>query len=388
MLRGVKLSCPDHKFNSCKCDKKYSSSIKLRNKIPLLLKILVLVFTVLGICGAAGAASLGGNSSSLNLHSSTAQSGTVLIENGFSGIVTVKDPLIQKTVKLKVNYGPSRSGSGFLVTKKGHIITAFHVVSDPRSLDHKKLKKVENKDTQWYVEKTALTYYIENMNPRLGQKLLKSSGNSQNNLKLEKNRDYLTKLFIKRGWISANSSKYSIYVKGPALNGINANSSLEAHIVDVGNSRRDKDVALLKVDPKGRDLPVLNISSSNPKIGEKISIYGYPGDKKYRNSSSANINQSSTTSSSNYTPSVSSGRITEKTSNSRGITYYKSDALVAKGYSGGPVVNSRNKVTGVIIYGIQKENISKKEKRVGSLFLSPEYIKEISNKNKVPVNAV
>lgn len=389
------MSCPEHEFsfnkrerNLKKHTQKYSSA-KLKNKIPSFLKILLLIFTVIGLSGVASANTFSENSSSLNLHSATVKNGTVFIENGFSGIVSVKDPMLKKTVKLKVDYQPSRAGSGFLVTKNGYIITAFHVVSDPKSMSQKKLKKVENKDTKWYVEKEALMYYLGNINTQLGQKMLKKMPkNLQSNQDLEKKRDYITKSFIKKGWISTNSYKYSIYVKGPALKGINANNSLEASLIDVGDSKSDKDIALLKVNPtNGRNLPALNISSNNPKINEKISIHGYSGAKSEQNSSSDNINKSSKTSSSNYTPSSSSGHITAKTSNSRGINYYKTNAIANKGYSGGPVVNSENRVVGILIYGIHKVDKSKKEKRVGTLFLSPKYITEISNKNKVPINA-
>ncbi|MEN6294363.1 MAG: hypothetical protein ABFD07_20405, partial [Methanobacterium sp.] len=55
----------------------------------------------------------------------------------------------------------------------------------------------------------------------------------------------------------------------------------------------------------------------------------------------------------------------------------------AEGYSGGPVVNSENRVTGVLVYGIgTKEN---PKKIVASLYLSSKYIKKICNKNKVPI---
>jgi S1-C subfamily serine protease len=382
------VSCPKCGFNSCKCGKnrkKYLSAVQSRNKASLLLKIVVLIFMVIGISGTASAAPFTENSSSPSLHAGIVQNGTVFIEEGYSGIVAVKDPLLKKTVKLKVDYQPSRSGSGFFVTKNGYIITAFHVVSDPESST---LKKVNNEAVKRYVEKTALTFYIENINPQIGQKLLPESSQSHPNL--DKNKNYITNLFIKKGWISTKSYKYSIYVKGPALNGINAEKSLEARLVDVGNSTSDKDIALLKVDPEGKNMPALNISLNNPKIGERIYIYGYSGStmERQQNTSSNNANQSSVTRSANYNPSASSGRVTAKTSNSKGIVYYKTNATASEGCSGGPVVNSQNNVEGVLVYGIQEGNTSKNEKRVGTLFLSPKYIKEIGNKNKVPLNVV
>jgi V8-like Glu-specific endopeptidase len=72
-----------------------------------------------------------------------------------------------------------------------------------------------------------------------------------------------------------------------------------------------------------------------------------------------------------------------KEPNAQGTIYYRTSAVTAEGYSGGPVVNSKNRVTGVLIYGIGAKKNPKK--MVASLYLSSKYIKEICNKNKVPI---
>lgn len=371
------------KCNKKKLSKKDLSLFEFKNKTSILLKALIFMVAVVGISGVVSAHPVSGNSLSHNSNIGTVQNGTVYIENGFSGIVTVKDPLLHKTAHLKVNYQPYSTGSGSIVTKNGYIITAFHVICDSKTLENtNKLKKMSSGDVKWYVEEMGLMNYIKN-NPKLGSKFFKNMSNQDH----EKAMGYITDKFIKKGWVSTKAYNSSIYIKGLGLKGINANGSLKAHLVDVGNSKKDQDIALLKVDPpKGKKLPVLNISSKNPKINEKISIYGYPGKKmearlkahdklKYSNTKSKYI--------SDYTPFVSSGHLTAKEPNAQSTVYYRTNAITAEGYSGGPVVNSKNTVTGVLVYGVSGKNNSKKT--VASLFLSSKYIKEICSKNKVPI---
>ena len=374
----------DKNFKESKfLSKKYSLSFEFKNKTSILLKALILIVAVVGISGVVSAHPISGNSLSPNSNLGAVQNGTVYVESGFSGVIAVKDPLLHKTVNLKVKYQPFSTGSGSIVTKNGYIITAFHVICDSKTLENKnKLKKMDSTDVKWYVEEVGLINYIKK-NPKLSSKFFKNTSNHD----AEKSMNYVTDKFIKNGWISTKSYKSSIYIKGIGLNRINANNSLKAHVVDVGDNKKDMDIALLKVNPaKGKNLPVLNVSSKDPKINEKVSVYGYPG-KKMEARLKAHVKlKHSAAQSSNYTPFVSSGRLTAKEPNPQGTIYYRTSAITAEGYSGGPVVNSKNKLTGVLVYGVYDKNKnSKSQKTVASLFLSSKYIKKICSKNKVPI---
>jgi ribosomal protein L40E/V8-like Glu-specific endopeptidase len=395
LLRGVIVICPNCGFqnttgaNFCeKCDKslkskKFLPSFDFKNKTSILIKTLILIVAVVGICGIVNAHPVSANSLFHNSHISTVQNGTVYIESGFSGIVKVKDPLLHKTVNIKVKFQPYSTGSGSIVTKNGYIITAFHVVSDSNTLNNKnKLRKMNSNDIKWYVEEMGLINYIRK-NPKLSSKFFKNTSNQYS----QKAMVSVTNKFIKNGWISTKSYNSRIYIKGLGLNGINANDSLKARLVDVGDSKKDQDIALLKVDPaKGKKLPALAISSKNPKINAKVSIYGYHGKKMEARLKAHDKLKHSTSKSdytSNYTPFVSSGHLTGKEPNAQGTVYYRTSAITAEGYSGGPVVNSQNKIIGVLGYGVYINGKSKKI--MGSLFLSPSYIKKICKKYGVPV---
>ena len=398
LLRGVIMICPRCGFknttgaNFCgKCNKyienqtfsstkKFLPSFDFKNKTSVLLKVLILIVAVVGISGIANTHPVSANSLSSNSHVGAVQNGTVYIESGFSGLITVKNPITHKKVNLAVNYQPYSTGSGSIVTKNGYIITAFHVVSDSNTLSNgNKLKKMNSNDVKWYVEEIGLINYIKK-DPKLSSKFFKNKSNQNS----EKAMGDITSKFIKNGWISTKTYKSSIYVKGLGLKCNKSNDSLKARLIDVGNSNKDQDIALLKVNPdKGKKLPALAVSADNPKIGEKISIYGYPGKKMEARLKANNKTKNSASESLNYIPFVSSGHLAAKEPNAQGTIYYRTSAVTAEGYSGGPVVNNKNRVTGVLVYGIgTKKN---PEKMVASLYLSSKYIKEICNKNKVPI---
>ena len=309
----------------------------------------------------------------LNYFSPQSASSTVYVENGVSGVVTITDPSLHKTVGFNISYYPLETGSGVIVSKNGYIITAFHVIGDPQANTMNMLKKMSDKDIKLYVEQAAVSTYLSNYNPQLGTELPNSNGMvSQSNLSA--NTRMTTDLLIQNNLISVSSYKQVIRVKFPASSG---SSPLNAHLVDVGNSGNDNDIALLKVDPAGRNLPVLKISSQNPKTGENIRIYGYPA--------SSNMTQAQLS----VTPSTTTGSLISEIHNSHNTIYYKTNASTFPGYSGGPVLNSKNEVIGILIYGVQSKGsfIRQVESRYG-LFLSSDYIIQICKKNKVPIDIV
>ncbi|MGB9980357.1 S1 family peptidase [Methanobacterium sp.] len=329
-----------------------------KDKLSILFKSFLLMIIVIGFSGIGSAQAVTSSLSTANVPSTT-----VNVEQGFSGTVTIKDPLLNKTSNVTVNYHPYSYGSGFIVNKNGYIITAFHVISDSRTLDNKnQLKKMSSEDIKWYVEEAGLLKYLKYNNPSLAYKIFKDVPKTQNDHR--KALERATDQFIKNGWISTNSYKSEIYVKGNALNKVNTSNSLKASLIGSGNSKTGEDIALLKVNTKGIGLPVATVSSKIPKINSKIAIYGYPVSKK------------------SSSPSKSSGNLNVKAPNPKGTVYYETNAITAEGYSGGPVINSQNKVIGILAYGVYT---NKSKKIMGSLFLSSSYIQKICKKYGVPI---
>lgn len=306
----------------------------------------------------------------LNYFSSKSASSTVYVENGVSGIVTITDPSLHKTVWFNISFYPLETGSGVIVSKNGYIITAFHVIGDPESNTINVLKTMSDDDIKTYVEQAAVSTYLSNYNPQLGAELSGNDMISQSNLSA--NTRATTDLLIQNNLISAKYYKQVIKVKFPSSTGI---KPLNAQLVDVGNSGSDNDVALLKVNPAGSNLPALKISSHDPKNGENIRIYGYPAD--------SNMTQSQLS----VNPSTTTGSLISGVRNSHDILYYKTNASTFPGYSGGPVLNSKNEVIGILIYGVQSKGsfVQQIKSRYG-LFLSSNYIIQICRENEVPID--
>jgi len=366
------------------------------------LTILVILIVILGLVAVQNIIGNYNYSQSSSLTSQSAES-VVYIQNGVTGQVTITDPFLNRTTNINIIYYPLDTGSGFIVNSNGYIITALHVVGDLDSLNNQTLKTMDNSDVQRYIERAAVKGYVSEYNPDLSYELANNvSGNSHLHLDL----NTTTAILNQKNLLKVQSAQQLIKVNLPGT----SSTSLNASIVDVGNPSTDDDVALLKIETSLKNLPKLSVNSKNPGIFEGVHIYGYPG---LDNAVNSNYNPSL------VTPSSSSGLITSETfkngSNSNtfdfstiyeniedwynviltpktspnNTLYYGTTAVTTSGYSGGPVVDSKNNVLGIIIFSIGSEDVFKQDLRItSSLFLSSQNIIKICKKNNIPIKVV
>lgn len=326
------------------------------NMHKLLISIFLIVFGIAGIYAA--------DNYFINYLSLQSADPTVCIENGVSGTAAITDPYLNKTTAIDISYYPLDAGSGFIVTNDGYIITAFHVISDPQALKKDgTLKEMDSDDIQLYVEQATVKEYLSKYNSQLGNELIDNG--TTNHANLSQNISFLTDLMVQKRLISVKSGKQTIKVYIKTSSRV---ASLNAALIDVGNSTSDDDIALLKLN-SASNLHFLNISSQKLSIGENITVYGYPDNKIQTQS---------------VIPSTVTGNVTSTNSNLFGTAYYKTNAITAQGYSGGPVLNSKNQVVGMLVYGIENVESSKPQVQ-SSLFLSSKYIIKICSKNNVSI---
>ncbi|MCE5213993.1 MAG: serine protease [Methanobacterium sp.] len=308
-------------------------------------------------------------------YSNQAANSTAYIQNGVSGIVILTDPTLNQTVKISVDYYPLDSGSGVVVTHDGYIITAFHVIGDPRTLkSEKQLKKMTDDDIKYYVEEAAVGSYILK-NPQLGEALTGSELNIDSFQVGESTSSISESVNIlnQRKLLNVSSYKQVIKVVTPSMTNFT-----DAELVDVGDASADEDVALLKINAD--DLSSLAVSSQKPQYRQNIRIYGYP-----MNGNQTNYQKDLT----NLNPSSATGFYISELNRDDGVIYYQTTAQVSEGYSGGPVINEENNLLGIVIYNINRTSKIKfpnDSKR--SVFLSAQSIIEICKKNNVPINIV
>ena len=366
------------------------------------LTILVILIVILGLVAVQNIIGNYNYSQSSSLTSQSAES-VVYIQNGVTGQVTITDPFLNRTTNINIIYYPLDTGSGFIVNSNGYIITALHVVGDLDSLNNQTLKTMDNSDVQRYIERAAVKGYVSEYNPDLSYELANNvSGNS--NLHLDLNTT--TAILNQKNLLKVQSAQQLIKVNLPG----SSSTSLNASIVDVGNPSTDDDVALLKIETPLKNLPKLSVNSKNPGIFEGVHIYGYPG---IDNAVNSNYDPSV------VTPSSSSGLITSETfkngansntfdfstvyeniadwynviltpkTSPNNTLYYGTTAATTSGYSGGPVVDSKNNVLGIIIFSIGSEDVFKQDIRItSSLFLSSQNIIKICKKNNIPIKIV
>jgi len=307
------------------------------------------------------------------------QSSVVAIESHFSGEVEYKDPRLNTVQKISIDkyFG---HGSGFIVSKDGYVITAAHVVCDPMTLiNENKFRKMEDEDIETYVNMLA---YAQIMSQDV------QFVNSAIDMSDDEYFSYmynLTKSAMASGTLQATKYSHKFYLRGPTFQE-SVNNPPVATLISISRaSENGSDLALMKIDNVKGNLPVLKISNEKIKVGESVSVYGYPIDqfiayeydkdefdpeeifgKKAKHDAWQNV----------FAPSKTTGIVSGVRATSKDIQYYQTDAAVDSGSSGGPVCNAKDQVIGIVIMGGS-------EMQGFNFFLSSEYIIDMCKENGV-----
>lgn len=323
-------------------------------------KILLLIIVVIILVGAVAAYLV------LPSFFSSPQQATVRIVPAVSGSATVTAN--GATYPVTVDYYAISGGSGFIVSKQGHIVTAAHVVGDPYELRyHDSIKKMDDTDIKWYVAQGAIYIYLKEKSPSTLRNMTQAD------------LDDLTNSAISSGAVKVSSSKLDIYVGGPAFPGSMSDQNYLAQIVDFeATDNQEKDLALLKVDSPPGNLATVSISSQKPKTGDSISIYGYPMEQMEFAEYIASTGNQKQFAESMANATLTKGIVSAERTSPKGTTYYQTDAAVNHGNSGGPVLNANNQVIGVLVLGFGNTGSF-------NFFLSSQYVTDMLKQNGINV---
>lgn len=227
------------------------------------------------------------------------------------------------------------TGSGFFVTEDGYLVTAAHVVTAAKSDVHDGIV-AETKSAQWVADlKTRLRQHWEPVYAISDAELDKLVDFNQRWV-----ARYLTVDNIDAAYHLGTGATVEA---GDSLvaNGVNAT------VAGIDPAVGGHDVAILKAEVTG--VPALALAASDPKLGDATYAIGYP-----RTSFQA------------YTPTrnnrpivVTVGTIQHMQSSSGPAGTYKvfgTDAQLQHGDSGGPVVDARGDVLGVMSFIVPDAN--------------------------------
>jgi len=215
------------------------------------------------------------------------------------------------------------SGSGFIVTPDGYIVTNAHVVEFTDQ--YKKfmlLQTVASKETERQIENRAIT---------------------------EAEAEAFMKgffMFLLTHAQITNVTETVFSVQGKSIPGIAVTEKgLQCEIKKAGDPSgvgTGKDVAILKVETN-EELPTIALGdSSKVVVGEKIYCIGYPGVATfhpYLKGESATL------------PTVTAGIVSAIKEMPGGWNIIQTDAAIYHGNSGGPALNEKGEVIGIATFG-------------------------------------
>ncbi len=242
------------------------------------------------------------------------------------------------------NVEAGATGTGFFVSSNGHIMTNSHVVAEDIILE-----KFIGGALDYYgnVIRDQLLNLTDAEVAVIEQKLVERYGDDPVEAGLGLAFDILSGIedyIYEKGVVNAEQT---ITVLDPGTTDIDietrddlvalANNSIPAKIIDINEDYKEtyKDVALIQISHSAT--PFLSIDAlGTPSAGQQIFIIGYP--------SSAELSESDLLSKTLTQGAISAVRKIE------GINVYQTDAKIAQGSSGSPMINDKGQVIGIISF--------------------------------------
>ncbi len=216
-------------------------------------------------------------------------------------------------------------GSGFIITPDGYVITNCHVVDEndettQQSFGEQTFKEIIDND-------------IKSLEKESGRKLT------------DEEKEAIAKA---NSWYFSQTMKVSdIEKEFKVIMGVSSKSgkiipkSFTAELVIKGDPIPGKDVAILKLPPRN-DYPTVRIGDDKSmRIGDQVFTLGYPVVATFNDLISEESISEAT---------LTRGIISARKSMKDGWEVLQTDAAITHGNSGGPVVNEKGEVIGLITF--------------------------------------
>jgi len=217
-------------------------------------------------------------------------------------------------------------GTGFIVASDGYVVTSSHVVemyqdSNDRELRRAAIRQAIEKtciDPAWSKDrrKQATGPLYAKVSPRAEVQIAKTL-----RVVLSNRETFVAEIKAYSPALAARPGKQAIGRAAPA-------------------QESGKDVAILKID--GRNLPTLALGDSDRvEVGQSTCILGFPGVVLYHEL----LDKRSA-----VEASVMCGHVSSLKRDTRGAPVIQTDAAASWGNSGGPAINERGEVVGILTF--------------------------------------
>lgn len=242
-----------------------------------------------------------------------AKPAVVRVFDGYT--VQVKYPNGQKDSQRMIS-----TGSGFFVSADGYILTNAHVVSRSKAGPEAALNEVKLRTLRTFAKNLGIPVTKESLQ-RLHADAVRQGVEWDVTAKLNM-------VLLQDG----TALRYDIKSIGDPI--------------DEGSSNfQGKDVAVLKVEM--RNAPTLQLADSGKvHVGDRVYVLGYPAA-----ADSEALNKSAI-----VEPTTNEGAISALKTSRDGIPIFQTNASATHGNSGGPVVNDKGEVIGLLTFGGNRVN--------------------------------
>lgn len=227
------------------------------------------------------------------------------------------------------------TGSGFFVTENGYVVTAAHVVT---------ASKAEIRDS--VIADTKTQAFVTDFKNSLQKDFVEYSASDS---ELNNFVDFWQRWIARSVQVDKIDARYYLGSGASVQAGDSITSSgIRASVVSVDPTDGGHDIAILKADVSG--VPALSIEGSNPRMGDATYAMGYPRTAYLQET--VPTNQS-------VPIAVTVGkvqRMNSRTGSDGPWTVFGTDAQFTHGDSGGPVVDAKGNVMGVISFIVPDAN--------------------------------
>ena len=256
------------------------------------------------------------------------------------------------------------SGTGFIVSPDGYIITNAHVVLAGQNTTEMLLDELANAFTSELYTEGSQYYNI-----------------------VPADRDKVVQIFLRKfmTYFLENGEMTDVTLNYYVLNGV-ASPGEDLKIKSwpavvkkqgtvyekiAGEYTWGRDIAIIKVDKT--NLPTVTLGDSGKvQVGDSVFIIGYPGtetDELFKPASALEAT-------------ITQGVVSAKRTLKTGVEAIQTDAAINHGNSGGPVYNDKGEVIGIATFGAGPETGVEAIKFMMPINLAKEFMKELNLENK------